>query len=222
MKNIHVCCLTGKVIKLEVDDTTTIATLFEKVRVANEFPNYMAFSLTYLGKSLESYGLWKTVSELPYEEANLNIRIYMLLNLGAYGPALGRIRNQYRSIVCEMIAILLEEPNADVSKLEAQRINADSTFSALRDLKARVRDSEPVNDEDPITLDKLDPKAYNATWLENGKCFSMSWDSLKQHVKKNMYVDEFGLPQVKNPLTNIPIQEPWRTEFIYEARREYV
>jgi hypothetical protein len=212
METVKVVSLTGSSVSFQLNASDPIAYIYREVN--KEHGDYRMFRLTYKGP-LEDFGVWNPISVLPKEN---EIRICKVLNLEATGSVvLASMRETYRKILLEMLEKIFLNVNSDVSELDRQRLNARKTFDALWEMKKKARDTLPENLTDPYTHEVISNLQGKSTWLQDGKCFAMSYPSLKSHVKNNMYLDEFGIYQIKNPYTNTPIPDPWRADFIYEA-----
>ena len=122
---------------------------------------------------------------------------------------MGTLRIQYNEVLGEIV------DSNHFTNIEEALISAMyNNIDALDKVYKATNNLPLVNEEDPITLEPIE---NGISWFENGKRFAMNRKSLIEYVKKFKYVDEKGITQIPNCVTQEPIPDPWRTDFLYMA-----
>lgn len=189
--------LTGQLNLFNYSPETTIGELLYDIGNNCGPAPFRLLKLIHKCKPLELYGLSNPITMLAEDNA---IQIYIPLRLTAASYTLGTLRTVYWQQVIDIVNSKVYTPQQDA------KIRLFANFVEKLEKLYQDTSIQPcVNEEDPITLEALHNKMY---WIEDGKKFAMTYESLVDYIKKFKYVDENGLTQIPNPYTRQPISEP--------------
>lgn len=202
----------------EVSDKITIGDFLCMIFYDKKYPKYFPngcrhYCIVIQNTNIKMLDFNKLLKDFEKDGC---VYIYCSWNLTAYGPYFGNLMYEIDNYIDETIKYYGEK-KYDISYLYHNSAKVFQTiFDKKYSEKIMVIKNEPVNDVDPITLEKPE---ITCLWLQNDKVYNMDKRSLLEHIEKNAYQDNFGEWQIMNPFYRENIPDPWRTEFLWLANR---